>query len=69
MRRVILFLWGALIASGWWLFGILKYLSHLNGNYPGWFFPIFVILFFASLISAVVIVRDICCAIEKCWND
>ena len=64
-----MFLWGAIIASGWWGFGILKYHDQLNQDCPDWFFIPMVLIIVGSMLTAGVLLYDIVRTIVKCWND
>jgi len=68
MKKVIMFLWGAIIASGWWGYGIFRY-NNMLGDLPVWFQSFILVIFLGSAVTAVYIIGAFVHMFGKCWND
>jgi len=66
MKNVMIFLWGMLIASGWWGIGLMSY----NGMEKSeGFAPLtgFTIVF--SVVTTMYIIFKVVSCVVRCWND
>ena len=69
MRDLFILLWGAILASSWWGFGVASY----NGLYlANWYFPfqiLFVMLLLGSVLTVVFIIETVIVATYNSWES
>jgi len=68
MKNVIILLWGAIIASSWWAFGIQFYHNGLPDDSVGLGIA-FGFLIVMSLVTAIYILAKVIGCIHRCWDN
>ena len=68
MKNIFIFMWGMLIASGWWGVGLIKYNDGFNDDTLILAIPL-LLLMAGSILTACYIVVKFGSCIYRCWND
>jgi len=68
-EEYIYILWGMLAASGWWIYGLLRYYDMLGDKTPAWFGFAFIPIFLGSIVTAVYLIDAFVHIVIKCWDD
>jgi hypothetical protein len=71
MKHIVVFLWGMIVASGWWGYGLYRYFDTggLPIDIPNWFAFLFLIVLLGSIPTVLYFLVFIIHVGMKCWND
>jgi len=71
MKNIVIFLWGMIVASGWWGYGLYRYFDTGGPpiDFPIWFTLLFLVICLGSTITVLYLIVFLVHMIEKCWED